>query len=239
MSKVLVLGATGATGSLVVQQLLGFGIVVSAIIRDASAMGDLKLHLNLELTIGDISDMTPEKLLVHIDGCDAVFSCLGHRLTLGGVFGEPRQLVTQTMRNISESVLKMNSKKTVRLILMNTTGNANRDIDEGTPLSQRLVVGILRVILPPHKDNEMASDVLRLDVGQGNPKLEWVVVRPDQLVDEKEVSNYDIFDSPQRNAIFDSGKTSRINVANFMAKLFIDDETWVKWKGKMPVIYNR
>ena len=33
--------------------------------------------------------------------------------------------------------------------------------------------------------------------------------------------------------------TSRINVAHFMADLITDSDTWNRWKGKMPVIYNK
>ena len=42
-----------------------------------------------------------------------------------------------------------------------------------------------------------------------------------------------------RSAIFDAGKTSRINVANLMSDLITDDRIWHKWKGKMPVIYDK
>lgn len=35
-----------------------------------------------------------------------------------------------------------------------------------------------------------------------------------------------------------SVRTSRINVAHFMADLITDNDIWSNWKGKMPVIYN-
>ena len=63
-------------------------------------------------------------------------------------------------------------------------------------------------------------------------------VRPDSLVDQDEVSSYSLYASPVRSAIFNPGRTSRINVAHFMAELFYDQELWRTWKGKMPVIYN-
>jgi hypothetical protein len=40
-------------------------------------------------------------------------------------------------------------------------------------------------------------------------------------------------------ALHVSGFTSRINVGHFMADLITDDDTWYKWKGQMPVIYNK
>ncbi|OOY35540.1 hypothetical protein BOV90_03935 [Solemya velum gill symbiont] len=45
--------------------------------------------------------------------------------------------------------------------------------------------------------------------------------------------------SPVRNVIFNAGKTSRINVADFMSDLAVKSELWNEWKGKMPVIYDR
>lgn len=47
-----------------------------------------------------------------------------------------------------------------------------------------------------------------------------------------------VHQSPTRSAIFDAGKTSRINLGNFMCRLIEESDLWEKWKGKMPVIYN-
>ena len=106
-------------------------------------------------------------------------------------------------------------------------------------LARRFVIGLLRLLLPPHVDNEQAADYLRSIVGQNDSAIEWAAVRPDGLIDESEVSEYEVHPSPIRSAIFDAGKTSRINVAHFMAELITDDQTWNQWKGQMPVIYNR
>jgi hypothetical protein len=122
---------------------------------------------------------------------------------------------------------------------MNTAGNSNRDLDESTSFGQRCVLGLVRLLLPPHVDNEKAADYLRSHIGQGAAAIEWAVVRPDTLVDEGDVSEYEAHPSPTRSAIFDAGKTSRINVAHFMADLISDDATWSRWKGRMPVIYNK
>jgi hypothetical protein len=69
--------------------------------------------------------------------------------------------------------------------------------------------------------------------------MTWVVVRPDSLRDEDDVTGYSIHTSPTRSAIFDPGSTSRINVAHFMADLITNDQLWDNWEGQMPVIYNR
>jgi len=238
MKKVLVVGASGATGKLLVQQLLQQEINVVAIVRATSTL-TIDTQPNLDLISANISDMPEDDLATCLEGCDAVLSCLGHNLTFKGIFGKPRLLVTNTIEKISRVLESINADKKVKIVLMNTTGNSNRDIPEQPPLSQRCVISLLRLLLPPHIDNEKAADFLRLHVGQTHKNIEWVAVRPDGLTDEGSVTEYDIYPSPTRNPIFDAGQTSRINVANFMTNLVINLELWDTWKGKMPVIYNQ
>jgi hypothetical protein len=121
---------------------------------------------------------------------------------------------------------------------MNTAGNRNCDLDEPVSLGERSVVGLIRVLLPPQADNEKAADYLRLDVGRNDSAVEWAVVRPDSLVDEESVTGYEVHPSPTRSAIFNAGRTSRINVAHFMADLIMRDDLWKAWQGQMPVIYD-
>ena len=122
---------------------------------------------------------------------------------------------------------------------MNTTGNRNRDLDEKVSLPQACVLFLLRHLLPPHADNEEAAEFLRTRHEGNSDPLQWVVVRPDTLIDRDAVSDYELRPSPTRSAIFDPGETSRINVADFLAKLTTDPLTWEKWQGQMPVIYNK
>jgi len=122
---------------------------------------------------------------------------------------------------------------------MNTTGNRNRDLREKISFGQRVVTALLRLLLPPHVDNEKAADYLRKGIGQNNQYVEWAAVRPDGLINEGKVTEYEVYASPIRNPIFNPGKTSRINVAHFMAELITDNELWQEWKGQMPVIYNK
>jgi hypothetical protein len=122
---------------------------------------------------------------------------------------------------------------------MNTAGNSNRDLGEELSLGEKVVIGLFRLALPPQTDNEQAAEYLRTQIGQDDPAVEWVAVRPDSLIDEDMATEYTLHASPTRSAIFDSGQTSRINVGHFMAELMTNDVIWDQWKGKMPVIYNR
>ncbi|GGY11643.1 hypothetical protein GCM10007160_43200 [Litchfieldella qijiaojingensis] len=147
--------------------------------------------------------------------------------------------MTDAVRRLCEAVWANRPQIPVRFVLMNTAGNSNRDLNEPVSLGHRSVVGLIRLLLPPHIDNEKAADYLRTSVGSNDSAIEWVAVRPDTLINENSVTEYAAHPSPTRSAIFNAGKTSRINVAHFMADLITDDDTWSRWKGRMPVIYNK
>ena len=127
----------------------------------------------------------------------------------------------------------------MRFVLMNSAGVRNRDLDERRTTAERAVNTLLHVLLPPHADNEAAADYLRTTFGRDNAAIEWSAVRPDSLINEETVTPYDVYASPIRGPLFNAGKTSRINVAHFMAELMTSDEPWARWKGQMPVIYNK
>jgi putative NADH-flavin reductase len=238
--KTLVVGATGATGRLLVEQLLDRGQMVKVIVRAADKLPEALRHSNnLSVIEAGIQDLSETELAQHVDGCSAVASCLGHNLTFKGIFGNPRRLVTEAARRLCNAIKSNPASEPAKFVLMNTAGNSNRDINEPISLGQKAVISLLRLLVPPHVDNEKAADYLRTEIGQNEKAIEWVVVRPDSLINEADVTEYELHLSPTRSAIFNAGKTSRINVAHFMADLIADDVAWKKWKGKMPVIYNR
>ena len=236
----LVVGATGATGRLLVEQLLAREQNVKAIVRTACKLPEeVRNHDRLSLVEGSILDLTDTEIAQHVDGCSAVASCLGHNLTVKGMFGHPRRLVTEATRRLCTAVQSNPASGATKFVLMNTAGNSNRDINEPISLGQKAVMALLRLLLPPHVDNERAADYLRTEIGQNHEAVEWSVVRPDSLTNEQQVSEYELHASPIRSAIFNPGVTSRINVGHFMAGLITDASIWSKWKGKMPVIYNK
>lgn len=238
--KILVVGATGATGRLLVKQLLDDGHFVKAIVRSPDKLPvAIRNHNNLSVVQASLLDLSDTELAQQVKDCDAVASCLGHNLTLKGIYGHPRRLVTDATRRLCEAIKFNNPEKSTKFVLMNTTGNRNRDLDEPISFAQRCVIGVLRLLLPPQVDNEQAADYLRSNIGHSDSLIEWVVVRPDGLIDVDQVTEYELYPSPIRSPIFDAGKTSRINVGHFMARLITDKATWLKWQGKMPVIYNQ
>ena len=235
----LVVGASGATGKLLVDKLLVSGQKVKILVRSTSNLPD-SWYNNTRLTIINrtITKITLEEMSEIVADCQSVASCLGHNMTWKGIYGNPKKLVTDTVNLVCEAITKNTSPTPTKFVLMNTAGNSNRDLNEPISLGQKIVVGLIRLLLPPHLDNEKAADYLRKEIGQNNQYIEWVVVRPDNLINEDNVSAYSLHKSPKRSAIFNPGKTSRINVGNFMTRLIKDDNLWSTWKGQMPVIYN-
>lgn len=235
----LVVGASGATGKLLVTQLLDRGEQVRIIVRSTQSLPEaVRQHENISVIKASILDLSDSELAQHVSGCDAVASCLGHNLTLKGMFGAPHKLVTEATKRLCAAVKANDPTNAVKFVLMNTTGNRNRDLNEPISFSQKCVIALIRLLLPPHADNETAAEFLRVQIGQNDENIEWAVVRPDGLIDESQTSEITLHASPTRSAIFDAGQTSRINVGSFMAELITDDQTWNDWKGKMPVVYN-
>jgi len=236
----VVVGATGATGRLLVAQLLERDQHVKVIVRSVDRLPrTVREHSNLTLVEASILDLSNDELTELVQGATAIASCLGHTLSFKGVFGHPRRLVTDATRRLCEALRASPSPQPAKFVLMNTTGVQNRDRKEPVPFVHRCVVGFLRACVPPHADNEAAADYLRRHVGPHDKAIEWVVVRPDGLINDEVISAYDLHASPTRSAICDAGKTSRINVASFMSDLIIDPICWQQWSGQMPVIYNR
>ena len=236
--KTLVLGANGATGFNVVSQLLNHGISVKAFTRNIEKFNSIKSSKYLEIIKASILDIDNQKLKQYLSDVDAIISCLGHNISLKGIFGKPYTLVTDSLIKIVSIINERNANRTIKIILMNTTACINKLQDEKFNKKENLVMKIMRFLLPPQRDNESAIEYLFDKISMYNKIIEWIAVRPDTLINEVEISEYTVHPSPIRSPIFNAGKTSRINVADFMVNLLKDDELWGKWKYKTPVIYN-
>ena len=95
----LVLGATGATGRLLVEQLLDRGEPVKAIVRTPEKLPQTVInHDQLTVIQASVLELSDDEMSQYVGGCHAVASCLGHNLTLKGLYGKPRLLVSGDYR---------------------------------------------------------------------------------------------------------------------------------------------
>lgn len=228
----LIIGASGATGKLLVGQLLNAGQRVKILIRPGSNIPEAwNSNEFISIVRSDFQKIDASI----VQDCEAVASCLGHNPTFKGIYGKPRRLVTNTVRLLCEEINKAQHDKKIKFVLMSSAGVSNPLRNEPSSFLHKTAIGLIRSLVPPHADNEQAAAYLSRLPGS---IIEWVAVRPDTLINEKDITPYSLHESPIRSALFNPGKTSRINVANFMCELLIDGVLWNKWKGQMPVIYN-
>lgn len=234
--KVLVLGASGATGKLVVQNLLKRKIKVQAVIREsANIPQNMMEDENLEIIKGNISQFDNLKIQAILKDSDSVICCLGHNLSFKGMFGPPYKLVSGTIKKVIDAIQSQSGNK--KLILMSTTAYTNKKIGEKNTLGEKIIFALLKIFLQPHNDNMVAANYLVNNIAEKS-SFSWVAVRPDSLIDEENESDYEVHDQKVRSPIFDPGKTSRINVSHFMVELITNNNLWDKWNNKTPVIYN-
>lgn len=238
-STTLVLGASGATGRELVNQLVAMGQRVKILVRPNSNIpSDWESNESISIFKANVSELSLDEMRKFMEGCTSVASCLGHNISLSGIFGKPRKLVADAIVLVCRAIIEKPFSRPFKVVLMNTTANRNKDLDEKYSLGEKIAMSIIRLLVPPQSDNEAAAEFLRSSIGQNHKSIQWVAVRPDSLADDTKVSAYTLHPSPTRSPVFDSGHTTRINVGHFMARLIVEGELWNEWKGKMPVIYN-
>jgi nucleoside-diphosphate-sugar epimerase len=235
---VLVVGGTGRTGRRVLQQLLGRGLGVRAIVRSRSRLppevaGNSLLTV-IEASLLSLSDDEMRRQLV---GCDAVLSCLGHVLSVEGLFGSPRDLVTRATTRLCRAIEALRPEAPVKLVLMSSVSvHRPRGLDTRRGSFERAFLRMLCAVLPPAGDNQRAADFLLEKIGPENAFVQWVVVRPDSLL-EGELSEYTVHEGLV-NSLLAPGSTNMANVAHFMCELVTNPKAWAEWRSGLPVIVN-
>jgi nucleoside-diphosphate-sugar epimerase len=235
---VLLLGGTGRTGGRVLTQLLERGVPVRAIVRSAERLpqgtaGDPRL----EVVEAEVLSLTPADWARHLDGCDAVVSCLGHTTSIRGILGPPRELVQPVVERVCDAIRAMRPARSVRVILMSSVSVSvpdGRDSRRGS--FERAVMRGLCALVPPAADNQAATDYLCSRVGADDPYVQWVAVRPDTLRDGG-VCEYSLHEGLQ-TSLARPDDTNMANVAHFMCDLATNEESWERWRARTPVIVN-
>jgi nucleoside-diphosphate-sugar epimerase len=235
---VLLVGGTGRTGRCVLEQLLSRGISVRVIVRSARRLpAATAKDPNLTVVEASLLSLDDEALQRQVLGCDAVISCLGHVLSLRGIFGPPRDLVTLATTRLCRGIAALQPVQPVKFILMGSVSvNHPGDLDTRRGMFEKAILWMLRGTVPPAMDNQLAADLLHDDIGTDNPFVQWAVLRPDTLL-EGDVSEYALHEGLVSSP-FAPDSTNMANVAHFMCELVAKPNVWDEWKGKLPVIIN-
>jgi hypothetical protein len=235
---VLLVGGTGRTGQRVLEQLLSRSLSVRVIVRSRHKLpaGTAK-DPNLVLVEADLLSLGDEDLQRHVRGCDAVISCLGHVVSVRGVFGPPRDLVTRATKRLCRGIEALQSAEPIKFILMSSVSvNHPGGLDTRRGVFDKALVWLLRGVIPPARDNQRAADFLSETIGTNNPFVQWVVIRPDTLM-EGDVSAYTLHGGLV-SSLLAPDRTNMANVAHWMCELVTNPKAWDEWKGKLPVIIN-
>ena len=156
----------------------------------------------------------------------------GHVISLRGIFGPPRDLVARATRRLCRAI---EGPTPIRFILMSSVSvNHPGRLDARRGSLERALLWLIRAFVPPSRDNQDAADFLWSEIGARSPFVQWVVVRPDTLLDG-DVSEYAVHEGLV-GSLFAPGQSRMANVAHFICELATDPKTWETWMGKLPVI---
>jgi hypothetical protein len=235
---VLLLGGTGRTGGRVLAHLVSRGVGVRAIVRSRRGLpAGVAQAPGVDVVEASLLSLSDDELRHQLRGCSAVVSCLGHVPTVRGILGPPRDLVTRAATRLCRAIEAARPASPVKLVLMSSVSvHQPGAVDARRGAFERAFLWLLRGLLPPARDNQRAADFLRQSIGTGHPFVQWVVVRPDTLI-QGETSAYALHPGLV-NGLFAPGRTTMANVAHFMCELVTDPGTWEAWKGHMPVIVD-
>lgn len=206
--KILVLGATGGTGRLIVGRAVARGYDVTVLARSAEKARDLK---GAKLIVGDARDESA--LRQALKGRDAVVSALG---TPASPFREVTLLSSATRALVSA----MKAEHVSRLVCITGTG-AGDSAGHGGFLFEKLIFPLL--LRKVYADKDRQETIIK------ESGLDWVLVRP-SILNNKPSSN--TIRALTDLSGFHGGTISREDLAKFV----LDQVSAATWLHRSPLI---
>lgn len=194
--KLIVFGATGSVGRLVVEQALGQGHDVTAFTRDPAKVE--RRHDRLTVVGADVTDV--RAVTEAVTGHDAVIVVLGAGRH-GGVRAPGTKAIIEAM---GEAGVR-------RLIVQSTLGAG----DSRANLNfywKRIMFGL--ILRPAYADHQEQERIVR------RCDLDWTIVRPGAFIDGPRTGEYRRGFGPAEKSQM---KISRADVAHFLLEQLRDD----------------
>ena len=204
--KVLVLGATGGTGRLIVRDAVAKGHSVVALVR-SKASANLPDARMIE---GDARDEAT--LARAMDGCDTVVSALGT-----GIGFRKVDLLTVATHALVTAMMRNGVRRLVCISALGVSDSRGH----GGFVFDRLFLPLL--LSQAYKDKERQEAAVRASA------LDWVLVRPAMLTDDPARGSARAFTDL---AGVKGGKIARADVARFVVEQLTTD-TWLR---RTPVL---
>jgi putative NADH-flavin reductase len=215
--KVLLLGATGRTGKLILNELLRRGHSVNALVRDKSKV----ITISASLTVFEGSTIDPAMLDKAMQNCEAIIGALNISRNSDfpwSALRTPKQLMSATM----EGVIPLAQKHQInRVIVISAWGVAETEKD--IPWWFKWTIENSNIKYGYH-DHERQEDLL------AKTDLNWTAIRPVGLTNfglkHVQVS---IANSPKPSILI-----SRHSVASFTVDV-LEQNLYIK---QAPAIFN-
>ena len=199
--KVLVFGATGATGRELVKQALERGHSVGAFVRDPAKF-EIE-HANLTSLVGNVAEYA---LVEHaVRGSDAVVSALGS--------GNSLRSDPPLIDGVRHIIRAMDTAGVRRLVYLSMLGVDGSGKQLGWVDRYIVLPLLLRNVLADHAAKERLIKQSALD---------WVVVRPPRLTAGPYTGNYRSGKDVRASGF--SASISRADVAHFMLSQLASDQ---------------
>lgn len=191
--NLLLLGATGATGRLLLGQALEQGYGVTALVRDPSKL--TKEHAQVSVVTGDATDAAVVDAA--LEGAEAVLCALGTR--------SPRSLVScDLMRATMHALVPTMERRGVRRVIVLSALGVGQSADHAPPA---LRFAFRTVFHQVGMDKAAAEEYLRAS------DLDWTVVYPPSLTDGRRTGSYRSGEELDLKGV---PKIARADVADFM-----------------------
>lgn len=197
--KFLLIGATGPTGEAIVKQGLAQGHDITALVRDPSKV--VVSDPSLSLVVGDI--LNAQDVDAAMAGQEAVICSLGTGVTFKHVtlFSDGTQHLLDSMQ-----------KHAIRRIVCITGIGAGDSRGHGGFVYDRVIEPtLLRTI---YEDKDRQEALLR------HSKMDWIIVRPGQLTNDKATGRYRVLLDLTGVTV---GKVARADVAAFVLQQLASD----------------
>jgi putative NADH-flavin reductase len=209
--KLLIFGATGATGKLVVEQALAAGNEVRAYVRNPSRFNINTEHL--EIVQGELSDQ--EAIVQAMSGTDVVISTLGPRARQKGM----------PLAGGMQNILAAMQSQGVRRHIITSTLSA-RDPNDALNTKAKAMIAMVKVLMRSAYD-----DIVRVAELVRASDCDWTIIRLSILNNKPMTGNV-------RVGYISKGEVgtamSRADLADFILKQTSDTQ----YLRKAPAISN-
>lgn len=214
--KILLLGATGRTGRLIVEEALKQGYELNVLVRDKN-----KIFFNSKSI--KVYQGTPTRradLAAAMQGCDLIISALGIVRASDAPWSKlitPKNFISESIKNVIVEAGQQNLK---RLITISAWGVG--ETKKQVPFWLRWLINYSNMG-PVYAEHELEEKLL------ANSDLNWTAVRPVALNDSDKITTLKVsFNNSPKPSLY----VSRKSVAKFIVDIVKSD----KYVRKSPTI---